>query len=118
MKVIEQWGTGIPRIIEMCKEYELQEPKFIEIGMDFRVNLYRKQDADKTDKQLIKNKNQLIEKENQLIRDGNQLIEKENQLIERGNQLIGAMDGNANTKENARLLLKRLVIIRLLEEKR
>jgi predicted HTH transcriptional regulator len=47
MKIIEQWGTGIPRIIEMCKEYELQEPEFIEIGMDFRVNLYRKQNAGK-----------------------------------------------------------------------
>lgn len=101
MKVIEQWGTGIPRIIEMCKEYELQEPEFIEIGMDFRVNLYRKHNTDKTEKQLIETDNQLIGKENQLIQGKNQLIEKVNQLID-------SMDGNANTKENIRLLYEKL----------
>ena len=108
MKVIEQWGTGIPRIIEMCKEYELQEPEFIEIGMDFRVNLYRKHNTDKNENQLIGDENQLIGVDKQLIEDGKQLIQRKNKLIEKVNQLIDSMDGNANTKENIRLLYEKL----------
>lgn len=41
MKLIEQWGSGIPRVIEECKEYGLKEPELIELGMSFRVNIYR-----------------------------------------------------------------------------
>ncbi|MGI6502308.1 MAG: ATP-binding protein [Anaerostipes sp.] len=49
MKIIEKWGTGIPRIIKSCKEFGIREPEFIEMGMDIRVNLYRDQvDVDKT----------------------------------------------------------------------
>lgn len=48
MKIIEKWGTGIPRIIKSCKEFGIREPEFIEMGMDIRVNLYREQNTDKT----------------------------------------------------------------------
>lgn len=44
MKLIEQWGSGIPRVIEECKEYKeygLKEPELIELGINFRVNIYR-----------------------------------------------------------------------------
>ena len=41
MKLIEQWGSGIPRVIEECKEYGLKEPELIELGINFRVNIYR-----------------------------------------------------------------------------
>lgn len=44
MEIIEEWGTGIRRIINRAKEYDLPEPKFVEIGDTFRVNLYRKAD--------------------------------------------------------------------------
>ena len=44
MDLIEQWGTGIQRIINRAKEYELPKPEFREIGNTFRVNLYRKAD--------------------------------------------------------------------------
>lgn len=46
MDLIEQWGTGIQRIINRAKEYGLPKPEFMEIGETFRVNLYRKK-ADK-----------------------------------------------------------------------
>jgi len=101
MKVIEQWGTGIPRIIEMCKEYELQEPEFVEIGMDFRVNLYRKQTAESKENQLIKDKKQSIEWKNQSIED-------KNQLIERQNQLIHFIDGNSSTKDKAWMVFEKM----------
>lgn len=42
MKIIEKWGSGIPRIIRECNEYGLPEPEFFDFDGDFRVNLYRK----------------------------------------------------------------------------
>ena len=41
MKIIEKWGSGIPRIIRECKEYGLPDPDFIDFDGDFRVNMYR-----------------------------------------------------------------------------
>ncbi|MEG2731941.1 MAG: ATP-binding protein, partial [Clostridium sp.] len=42
MHIIEAWGTGIPRIINRCKEYGLKEPLFEEFGDGFKVTLFRK----------------------------------------------------------------------------
>ena len=42
MKIIEKWGTGIPRLFEACEEYGLPKPKLIDFDGDFRVNMYRK----------------------------------------------------------------------------
>ncbi|MDO4272876.1 MAG: ATP-binding protein [Eubacteriales bacterium] len=57
MEIIEEWGTGIRRIIKRAEEYGLPEPEFMEIGDTFRVNLYRKTNkkpikADRIDKIL------------------------------------------------------------------
>ncbi len=43
MKIIESWGSGIPRMIQECKDYGLNEPELIDFDGDFRVNLYRKE---------------------------------------------------------------------------
>ena len=53
MELIEEWGTGIRRIIRRAEEYGLPEPEFLEIGDTFRVNLYRLQ-SEKADKKPIK----------------------------------------------------------------
>ncbi len=42
MKIVEAWGTGIPRIISRCKEYGLKEPLFEELGDGFLVTMFRK----------------------------------------------------------------------------
>lgn len=42
MNIIEAWGSGIPKIFREAKEYGLREPKLIDMGSDFRINLYRK----------------------------------------------------------------------------
>ena len=42
MHTVEAWGTGLPRIINRCKEYGLPEPLFEEFGGGFKVSLYRK----------------------------------------------------------------------------
>ncbi len=41
MKIIENWGSGIPRMIKECLDYGLAEPELIDLAGDFRVNLYR-----------------------------------------------------------------------------
>lgn len=41
MKIIESWGSGIPKVIQECREYGLKEPELIELGASFRVNMYR-----------------------------------------------------------------------------
>lgn len=42
MKIIEKWGTGIPRLLEACEKYGLPKPELIDFDGDFRVNMYRK----------------------------------------------------------------------------
>lgn len=46
MKIIEKWGTGIPRSFETCEEYGLPKPELIDFDGDFRVNMYRKSDSE------------------------------------------------------------------------
>lgn len=46
MNMIEEWGSGISKLMREMKEYGLREPEFIDMGIGFRVNLYRKQDVD------------------------------------------------------------------------
>ena len=43
MNIIEAWGSGIPKMFRDAKAYGLPEPELIDLGSDFRVNLYRKQ---------------------------------------------------------------------------
>jgi CRISPR-associated endonuclease/helicase Cas3 len=42
MRIVENFGTGIQRIIEACREYGVADPEFVELGTAFRVNLYRR----------------------------------------------------------------------------
>jgi len=42
MHIVEAWGTGIPRIINKCKEYGLPDPLFEEFGNNFKVTMFRK----------------------------------------------------------------------------
>ena len=48
MKIIEKWGTGIPRILRECKEYGLKKPELVDFDGDFRVNMYRREEKSKT----------------------------------------------------------------------
>lgn len=41
MGIIEQWGTGLQRMIRGCREYGVREPEFIDMGDAFRVIFYR-----------------------------------------------------------------------------
>ena len=52
MNLIEQWGSGIPKILAQTKEYGLPEVEFIDMGIAIRVNMYRSLAED--EKQAIK----------------------------------------------------------------
>jgi len=52
MNLIEQWGSGIPKILAQTKEYGLPEVEFIDMGIALRVNMYRALTED--EKQAIK----------------------------------------------------------------
>ena len=41
MKIIEEWGSGIPRMFDEFSKYGLEEPELIDMDCDFRVNFYR-----------------------------------------------------------------------------
>lgn len=41
MKIIEKWGSGIPRVMKECRDYGLPDPQFIDFDGDFRVNMFR-----------------------------------------------------------------------------
>lgn len=42
MKIMEKWGSGIPRMMRECREYALPDPELIDFDGDFRVNMYRR----------------------------------------------------------------------------
>lgn len=41
MRIVEGWGTGIQRMLDGCEEYNIQPPRFTEIGDSFRVEFFR-----------------------------------------------------------------------------
>ncbi len=45
MRIIEEWGSGIPRIYDEFAQYGLGEPELIDMDGDFRVNFYRNNDS-------------------------------------------------------------------------
>lgn len=47
MKIIEGWGTGLPRLFRQCREMDLPEPKFEEIGDGIKVTIYRTAEANR-----------------------------------------------------------------------
>jgi predicted HTH transcriptional regulator len=42
MHIVEAWGTGLPRIINRCREYGLPNPLFEEFGDGFKVTIFRR----------------------------------------------------------------------------
>lgn len=43
MNMIEEWRSGIPKLMREMKEYGLRDPEFIDLEIGFCVNLYRNQ---------------------------------------------------------------------------
>lgn len=43
LNMIEQWGSGIPRVVSQVISHGLPEPEFLDMDTAFRVNIYRDQ---------------------------------------------------------------------------
>ena len=67
MKIIEQWGTGIPRLFEACKEYGLPEPELIDFDGDVRVNMYRRVETNTETTQATQETTQATQETTQAI---------------------------------------------------
>jgi len=63
---IEQWGSGIKRIIDSCNEYELKIPEIKEIGESVDVCIYRRKTN--KNKRVVKNEGYyLTNQEKQIV---------------------------------------------------
>ncbi|MGC9030559.1 MAG: ATP-binding protein, partial [Desulfomonilaceae bacterium] len=51
--LIEQWGSGIGRMIAACNEAGIAAPSFEEIGNSFRVTLYNKRTSPSEEKRSL-----------------------------------------------------------------
>lgn len=55
--LVEQWGSGVQRMIAACRDAGLAPPRFEEVGTRFRVTIYAQQVAapalDETDKVIL-----------------------------------------------------------------
>lgn len=60
MKIVEAWGTGIPRMIRACKQYGLPSPSFEEFGDGIKVTMYRKQANKRTSEHVDKQISRLV----------------------------------------------------------
>ena len=58
MGLVEAWGSGIKRIINAAEEYGLPEPRIQEFDNMFRVELFRKTEAEKNNSKFETNLNE------------------------------------------------------------
>ena len=76
--LIERYGSGIRRIMNICKDHGLKQPIFEEVFQGFRVALF-KEKLDATDKVTDKVTDSLTKNQNHIIR----LIEQNSQITTR-----------------------------------
>ena len=88
MNLIEHWGSGIPRIIEMVRSAGLRELEFIGGDTDLRINIYRKPITYIERGELNREPNELNQELNELNRDQNELNREPNELNRESNELI------------------------------
>ena len=83
MKIIEKWGSGIPRIIRECQEYGLPEPELIDF--DERVVTIMKQNARVTQKELQKELGNSLRTIKRMIAE----LQDKGYIVRRGNNRSG-----------------------------
>lgn len=75
MGIIEKWGTGLQRIVDLAKQEGLKEPVFENNDSFFRVILYRgKEEAAQTTDQTIQTTDQTVQTTDQTVQTTEQKI--------------------------------------------
>lgn len=70
MGLVEAWGSGIKRIFNAAKEYDLPEPKFQEFDNMFRVELFRNNSMTESEKEAVESS----EKVRRRVGEGSDII--------------------------------------------
>ena len=76
MHIVEAWGTGIPRIINRCREYGLPTPNFEEFGDGFKVTLFRK----------VSNANEKVSNTNEKVSNINEKVSNADEKVSNANE--------------------------------
>jgi len=84
MKIIEGWGTGLPRLFRRCKELALPDPKFEEFGDGIKVTIYRAIRNNETSRN--KANNEAKEAKNEANRSNNEANEAKNEANRSNNE--------------------------------
>ena len=82
MGIIEKWGTGLQRIVDLAKQEGLKEPVFENNDSFFRVILYRgKEEAAQTTDKTIQTTDKTIQTTDQTIQTTDQTVQTTEQKI-------------------------------------
>tara|TARA_Y100000310_G_C20611760_1_gene778364 strand:+ start:114 stop:1472 length:1359 start_codon:yes stop_codon:yes gene_type:complete len=73
IKLIEQWGTGTNRIIELCKEHQLPEPDFEDTGTSFIVTFKK----DRITEEVLKELNERQKKALDYMKENGSITNRE-----------------------------------------
>lgn len=98
MGLIEEWGTGLGRILRQAESYHLKAPEFTEMDTAFRVNLYRTP-APKSSEKIIdairQNPSVTIEELEKITQTTTRSVEKNLKKLKDQNRIarIGAANG-------------------------
>lgn len=76
MKIIEGWGTGLPRLYSQCRRMGLPDPGFEEFGDGIKVTIYKK-----ADNFVISDHNATVGSENATVEPGDATVEIENATV-------------------------------------
>ena len=92
MNLIEEWGTGIPKLIQEMQERNLREPEFIDMESAFRVNLYRPamggQLKDKFVIEPVESQSEPVEPENATLKPEDATLKPENATLKPENATL------------------------------
>jgi predicted HTH transcriptional regulator len=115
MHIVEAWGTGLPRIINRCKEYGLPDPLFEEFGDGFKVTIFRKvsnalellqEKNDFYEEKIVDSKKKaVVLKEKQLIEEEKTVDLNKKQSFE---QMMEQLKFSKPTENNIRILHERM----------
>lgn len=108
MKVVEHWGSGIPRLYKNCKQAGLREPELIEKAGCFRVNVFR--NTELVLNNIGENQDNKEQKKGTEKRNRKKGTEKSTEIIERTEKVFELLNENPYITQAA--IMKKLGISR------
>ena len=97
MKLIEGWGTGLPRLYKNCNEMGLLSPRFEEFGDGLKVTIYRNSVAvEKTGcvtvgingGDVVENQPDVVENQPDVVENQTSVVEKQPDVVENQTSVV------------------------------